>query len=1179
MRKRFKIPLFGIVFILLVLTTGIVLLYKSHILENWVNRYLTSKLAEQYELDINIEEIDGSFVTGFRLRNVLISHSPEEQSIPIALVPALSMKYDFSNLWNRRWIIDSLILENPQVYLKKDDSGQWVLPNMKRSGENRTDAPEWDIGYLSISKAGIDLAYSDKKLLWTDVDLIASLKSEEGTISIKADTLRMNCDDRRYRIKFASGAATIFNKRIAIQDAHLVGDSSEFEFSMIYENNDGAWLEATINESQVRLEDIVSLFTDADIDGDVGISGSIYHQAGKTGGDVLVTGIFKGRSFDSINTRFQVQDKVLYFDTLYGHILNGCAVSGFGNIDFGSAPSGYFLSADIDSFNLNNLVFESFESNLGGRLKLNGRGLQSNTMIMDLDLDLDESYFDIYHFHEAHGQMTLTKSGLYFYPEFLFKYYENEFWSGGDIDYKGDINVNTRSEFFDLSNFTHQTFIDLPGGTGQAEFSLTGPVRDPNLTGIFISDSLWLYGFYSNDFTAEFDIASFIYSKQGPISIRSSNGDAWAFPFDSLSAEMVLDSNILSIDSVWIKNYFSEISSNGNLDFLSYPQNLTLDQLNFQVAGRDFQSYYPQEILVDSAGFIFNEFEIHGSDGAIEVDGRADYEETLNLSWIIDDVSIAPWVRMFDDSLDVSGKLSSRGTVSGEFLNPEFNLTADLDSLAYRGLHLGQLNSFLNYHDSLLYIDSSFLYSEEGLYSASGEFPINLTLTSENIPFDDREQNINIHARDKRLDLAAFVLESVEYMTGDFTADFILSGRPNQPHLNGTSSLKNGIIKLIDLKDKLDSVDVDLEMSDDSIRVVHGKANIILDDNDKNGVILTNGSIKVNDINNFTYDLNIRCLDIPINYEMGEFTGYVEEAGFIVTGSTPPLVKTDSTWSILINSAEYGESFEDESGFNILTALESDESWDLDLIVEFPANFWVKNSDINAEFSGNLNIVRQSGIYNFLGNLDVVRGKIYLYDKTYSMTPGGQIIYDNIGELNPKLNFEISTRIRTQSRYTGFETEESYSFPLILLVGGELDNPIFTPTGETPISSENILPSIIANANVGAEETGSNLSDRITLGGVGLLANQMSRIGTRSLGVETFEINPDYRGGFDPSGTQITIGTYMLPNLYISGSSYFDVNRGQEFGAEVRLGRNYLLEGRRDEANLYHFIFKIHWEY
>jgi len=105
------------------------------------------------------------------------------------------------------------------------------------------------------------------------------------------------------------------------------------------------------------------------------------------------------------------------------------------------------------------------------------------------------------------------------------------------------------------------------------------------------------------------------------------------------------------------------------------------------------------------------------------------------------------------------------------------------------------------------------------------------------------------------------------------------------------------------------------------------------------------------------------------------------------------------------------------------------------------------------------------------------------------------------------------------------------------------------------------------------------MASRITVGGVGLLASQFSKLGTRSLGVETFEIYPDMGGGFNPLGTRVTIGAYTFPNLYVFGSSYFDVNRGQEVGMEYRLGRHYLFEGRRDEANLYHVNFKLSWEY
>jgi len=96
---------------------------------------------------------------------------------------------------------------------------------------------------------------------------------------------------------------------------------------------------------------------------------------------------------------------------------------------------------------------------------------------------------------------------------------------------------------------------------------------------------------------------------------------------------------------------------------------------------------------------------------------------------------------------------------------------------------------------------------------------------------------------------------------------------------------------------------------------------------------------------------------------------------------------------------------------------------------------------------------------------------------------------------------------------------------------------------------------------------------------MGILASEFSKLGTRSLGLETFEINPDVGRQFDPLGTRLTIGTYALPSLYVFGSSYVDVNRGQEVGLEYRLGRHYLFEGRRDEFNLYHVNLKFNWEY
>ncbi|MEZ5358701.1 MAG: translocation/assembly module TamB domain-containing protein [Candidatus Zixiibacteriota bacterium] len=1172
MRKRFKIPLFGVIIIALAVLVGVVLLYQSHILENWVNRLLAEQVASKYGLEVVISEIDGSFVNGFILRDVLVKYNTKDTSYTMAMLPRISMKYDVGNLWNFQWIVDSLRLDNPKVYLVRDDSGRMVLPQFGTGESSDRTPPSWKVGNVTVINGEFEIAFGDSAIKWYEVYLDAAAQSDEGTITLSVDSMHFNSDDGRLRVNHANGTATIFERNLALQNVRIEADSSYLHFSMTHDESDEPETEVYIQDSRIHLADIVS-FVGSGLMGNLKLSGELYNKGGRFGGDVLLSGVFEDRQFDSLHARFHLADKLLFLDSLYGQILDGCAIEGFGDINFGAAPEKYRLVADLENFNLTNLIFNSFTSDLSGHIDIFGRGLRSKTMAIDLDADLSESYFDIYHFHQGIGRMTITNTGLYFFPDFRFDYYDSRFLCEGGVDYKGDLSIIGRAELPDLTHFTHQTFIDLPSGRGRATFAFTGPTNDPALSGTFISDSVFFYDFYSSDFQADFDIESFIHRKQGPITVFSAAGDAWDFPYDSIYSQMTLDSNMLHIDTIAVANRFSRTSGTGNLDYEVYPQKLIIDSLEIELSDRYFYSDGNQVIFVDSSGFQFEDTRIEGTDGFINFDGRADYDETLDIKWLVQSISIGPWVELMNDSIDINGTLSTTGRISGPFANPKFDLEASLDSLTYSGLLLGDLRTFLSYRDTVLSIDSSYLKSPEGIYTANGDFPINLTLSMDHDLFDEREQNITIHAEDKELALAAFILESVETMTGDFSADIQLTGKPDKPHLEGKFVLSEGIIKLIDLKDPLVEVELLLTMSDNRVTVVQATALVPHSGNDEPGTIFAGGTVELEDINTFVYDLNLTAHMLPLNYELGDFTG-LADAEVAVQGATPPVV----SGVITMHNAVYRESFEEETGFSILTALEADKTWDLNLMVDCPSNFWTTNDDIDAEYGGSLNITRIAGVYNFLGTLEVIRGKYYLFDKTFRMTPGGEIIYDNIEELDPRLILEITTRIRTQARYTGFEAEDSYTYELPLLVTGTLNNPIITVADNAPISNENILPSILTNTT--ETSTGqSTFSDRITVGSVGLLANQFSRLGSRTLGVETFEINPGYSGGFDPSGTRITIGTYTLPNLYIFGSSYFDVNKGQEVGVEYRLSKHYLFEGRRDEFNLYHFSFKFHWEY
>ncbi len=1162
--------------IIAIVVVGIVVLIRSHYLEKLVNRLLAERIASQYNLDITIGEIQGSFVGGFVLNDVNVRFLQKPDSITLAYFPSISINYQASNLWHKRWIIDSLRFHEPQLFLQRDTTGHWRLPKVEGGSTGAGNALTWEVRRLIIDSATFHLGLGTKTLKWYDVNLTSSIKSEQGTLTLAVDTLRFNSDDGRLRVNRASGLATYSDRNLVLQNVAVVTDSSRLALSFLLQAQDTLQAEAVIDSARIHLPDVVS-FLGSTLTGDMDLTGSVWRRHGLTGGDLLARGTFMGRKCDSLNASFQYDRGTLYLDSLHGRILDGCGIEGYGDLDLAARPQKYHLTALVDSFNLNHLVFNSFTSDLNGHMVLSGRGFNSQTMALDFDLNLAESRFDIYHFHRAAGQMTVSTDGLFISPGFEAFYYDNRFVFDGGLEYTGQMDITGRAELPRLADFTRQTFIDLPGGRGTADFGLTGKTADPDLSGEFRSDSVWLNGFFSRAFEARFDIASFIYSRRGTIGVAARNGDAWSFPYDSLWAGMRLDSNLLYIDSAFVANDFSRDWGRGVFDYLAYPQTLVLDSVNLELnAGRQFASDGAQRLRIDSSGFIFDRVQIRTADGRIGLVGRADYDESLSLTWEIDNMAVAPWVTLLNDSLDLSGSLSSTGRIEGRVANPVFSTQTGIDSLRYQSLLLGDVKAYVTYRDSTLQIDSCILLSPGGRHAASGEFPINLSVHSGHEFFDQREQKIRFHGRDSRLDLVSFFLPTVEYITGDFEAEVDLTGQPLKPHLNGTATLKNGVVKLVDLRDRLEQVDVKLTAADELVTLTKAEAIVPYNKGKDAGHVTASGTVRVNDINHFTYDLALNCAGLPVNYEMGDFSG-MADANLRVTGLTPPKV----TGTIQMPHASYRENFTgEETGFSLLTALEGDKTWDLDLMLECPAGFWVKNSDIDAEFAGSINILRTAGIYNFLGTLEVIRGKYFLLDKVFQITPGGQITYDNIEEPDPKLALDVTTRIRSQNRYGEFESEGNYTYDLDLRVTGTLNNPIISGGGGS-VSTEDILPALLTNyrpSDIDSRGT-TPVTQRITIGSVGMLASQVSRFGTRSLGVETFEIDPGLGKGFDPLATRLTIGGYTLPNLYVFGSSTFDLQRGQEVGAEFRLGRHYVFEGRRDENNLYHLNLKLNWEY
>jgi autotransporter translocation and assembly factor TamB len=243
--------------------------------------------------------------------------------------------------------------------------------------------------------------------------------------------------------------------------------------------------------------------------------------------------------------------------------------------------------------------------------------------------------------------------------------------------------------------------------------------------------------------------------------------------------------------------------------------------------------------------------------------------------------------------------------------------------------------------------------------------------------------------------------------------------------------------------------------------------------------------------------------------------------------------------------------------------------WDWDITVELPGNYWIHNDQIDAEMSADLRLLRDKGRATYLGTAEIIRGKVYLFDKI-GRIKRGVLTFDDTNDPDPRLDIDVEFRIR-QPRLEG-DQKNPDDIPLKLHVGGRASEPLIQLIQtEDNFTEQDVLLLLAANSRTGDDPS----ADRIKFAATGLLFSEVQRLAARKLGLETLEIN----SAGDATSTEITVGRYFSPHLYLYGSSPIDAAGRQEVGFEYRLNRRLFLEGNRDEENLYRLNLHLNWDY
>jgi hypothetical protein len=1126
---------------------------------------------------VSIGELDGSMLDDLTVRDLQVRFADSLGGGEIFFSRTLTANYSWRNLIDNKINFSTVRLDSAHVTLVQDSSGRFGLPT--RPGPKATDSagaiPEFAIDKLAIEQLSITVIKPADTLQFFDINLHASIMSADQTVALEITQANINSNRPKYLLSSLTGQITYARDLVAVRDLAISRDSTHIKISGAGGIPQKAG-QITFNADNLNLVDLQD-WTGVKLTGMLDLYGSVTFSDSMLNGSLGLGGKFFMADFDNLfmNFHFFLPTKRLVFDTLYGLSLDRCALDGSGSINFGQKPELYQMDLAIEHFNLEALLHGTLPSDLNADIHIDGSSFKGDQMLLSVTGEFYDSYFADYPIQHASGQVDITTKKVSFPEPFAVEYNGNRFEATGEIVYRDSISLIATAYLPNLEAYQGKLFIKEMSGRGYAEASISGLTKDPDLQAVFTSDSVWIYDIFTDSLELGVNVNKIFSEQSGAVIATAHHGALYDIPFDTLFTFLELHHQVVDVDTVFLFSPDFRAMAHGYLHHRVTPQQVYVDSVTLLFKDQELHNRGQIELAVDDRGVAIERGAIASGGSMAMALGRYDYDGGLNLALSVNDVPIRDWASLFRPDFPLDGRASLQGMLNGSLRAPIFDLKGEVDSVAWKELLLGDLSFASSYHDRILTIDSSLLTSDTGTYRAHGTLNVDLDMTADSIQILDRPFDLTINATDHRFDLVQEFLPSIEYLAGDMQADVRLYGTPNTPHLEGAVTLVNARVKYFDLVDTVYADSAGFQMRDNQMLVDRFEA-YVLDKRAPGGksIAAIDGNLTFKQLNNIVWDIDVSLpRAFPVYYELEDIYAVVE-GDLSIEGASPPEVTGDLT----VLSARYKANFaEPDEGSPIMALMAGDQVWNLNVNVDVPSNFWIENDDIDAEFSGFLNVIREKGEYRFIGEMEILRGQAPLFDRSWTIQPGSKAIYDNVAEPNPTLDVTACTIIRGIATDDEPRTDEE----LCVVVTGTLEEPQLAVSGDAGFSREDLLPLLVTNSSTSdasGTSTFTGLEQRLT----GLLGNQVSQIGSRQLsrlGVETFEIDPLYSGKFDPLKSRVTLGFYTTPSLYVYGRSALSGATGRELGFEYRLNKSFLVEGRRDEEDLYHLNLKLHWEF
>jgi autotransporter translocation and assembly factor TamB len=703
----------------------------------------------------------------------------------------------------------------------------------------------------------------------------------------------------------------------------------------------------------------------------------------------------------------------------------------------------------------------------------------------------------------------------------------------------------------------------LVGAPLQATGTLTGSIRgalDALQTQGTLRLTSWRYAEASGAaIEGDFSASQLPHAPQGQLKLDIADVQAPSLPATSLRLEANYAPPQGRLSASVIKGPYQRTALAGRI-MVNGGQRLTFERFRLQHQELVWANDGPVEIVRSPQGDIdIQRFHLRSGAQRLSVAGNLGQAGALNATVRLQQIQIGPTVRLVNpDAAVPEGQLSMDLSLSGTLQQPQGQGSLQLTSLAWQERKLGEVRASIALAEQRARTDLRWTLQGRELLRVQG---------SAGLAADGA---LALQARAPGIDLALLkgMVPQITDSAGRLSLDLQVDGTLQQPQVNGSILLNDGVLQLVPTGERYRDIQVQVIMAGDRIDIQR------LHVGSRSGPLDATGRVTIDGATLRQVDLTIQArdftamhtafiqaqtsMDLTVRGSMQEMTasGAVTVSRLRaqinhIPGTGPKEVQP---WELTV-AGVYGPG-PDAVGAGPngnQQALQVDVPLPFlraDIRVDIPRNAWIQGPGTAVEFSGDLRLTKAlQQPFILSGGISLDRGFATVFGKKF-VVKQGQVTFPGSPEINPFLDVTVT---HTVSNYL-----------VEIHVDGQARQPQVTFSSTPELEQSDILALLIVGKTMDrlTSSDQQNLSSQLGGAAGGLLAGKLQDVIGGALGLDTLTIG----AGESFGGGSVSIGQYVTQDIFMSYEVGMGKGGGSRVGIEYSITPELKLKGSTSDS-------------